>query len=924
MNSLATYYFDVIESEYQEWKSGENGDGVPGRLILREFDPEIVKSILGIIQASQLPLASVGSDTGFIITVEDHEHYADLNVDKHSFADLTHERNREGCFFCLMFIAETKPTHDQVTRIDQSIVFEFSETLKWVKVAKNLRQDGQAFLSEYVDDLAQFIGELTNPKWNDRPFIEIDKINSFLDNVIRETIKDGLFWDAIGKSCVHLGGINRLDRFRLLKADGKNNRKNFRKLVSETIFVDIDFWRAISRNKEIDKSDIEDNLNLVREGAPDYGDFCNDISAYFDAYYSNAKDAKSLRNKIQQSYDSRAPFSSVLQRKKTKMRISLGEETMQFLLDNDIEIQNAHQEMLGRIDDKANKPEKNELRKFYFAHSKEIAEDAKLDKAWLKEISTSKLTECSDLLEGLLVILSKSIFLMDLGEDKVQLSLIKDRTKKLLLKKNKAALRFVFSEYRDLPEFWSMFGDAFQLDFPNAFCESALFGSNDLKDRQGRAANDLHFRVLRYADDPNSPSETWDLKWSFNPHGFEAVKYLDFAKVVDRDGFYHKHEISIDPLFVKRSECSPTISNSQMFLAVSTGVKRGAVVRKQDKEDSEIADLLCQLLKFNYLTPDEYGNFVTMYDEFVVAWKDAVAQTLAYPLSVDLAVFEDKFERIVELLLSISTAGESSRDLLYEFITAHSLFVDDNSEYAVFLPWSPYSLLMSAKKNRIYRDIAAAYKKKELYIGNTDDGVLSRLLSELNESYGKGLYLRKNSRSQWTDLVCTRSRFGYFEYASLTNSINTIDQKEIRSVIRATTSKFFETYPNERHHLQVMCDGLLSYEYVLAVYDELLSLSEDQEDQVSLSLTFTGKDRFLLDVIYQRICDSFDASQIDDNISVRIVSSIDEVEDGEIDLLFSFDPLFTTNVKSHDAPSSVVSTSKSSFWEGANCRHFFT
>jgi len=915
MKSLATYYFSIIESEYNDWKDGDNNEGVPGRLVLREFDPEIVKSILGIIKSSHLPLSPIGSDTGLIIAVEDHDHYSEIDIEKYSFADLTHERNREGNYFCIMFIAETKPTHDQVTRIDQSIVFELTETRRWVDIAKNLQQGGQAFLSEYSNDLARFISELTNPKWNNRPFIEINKINVFIDNVILDTIKDGLFWDALGKNCVHLGGINRLDEFRPLKNAGKDFRRNFRKLISSTLFVDIDFWRAIHKNKEIDQSEIQDNLNLIIEGDPEYKNFCDLIISYFEAYYRNTSDVRNIRSRIQKEYDSHAPFSSVLQPKKTMTKFNLGEETLLFLSDNDIDISDAYKDIVKNIDDKANKPEKNDLRKFYFTFSKEISEDTKLDKAWLKEISTSKLTECSDLVEGLLAILSKSVFMMDIGSDRVQLRLAKDRTKKSLLKKNQAALKFLFSEYKDIQDFWSLFGDNFELDFPNAFSESTLLDSKELKDRPGKVANELYFRVLRYSDDPNSPSETWDLKWSFNPHGFEAVKYLDFEKIIDRKGFFYKHEISIDPLFIKRSECNPTISNSQMFLAISTRMKRGALIRKQDKEENKITELLSQLLQFNYLTRDEYDKFITTYNEFVIAWKDAVEQTLKQPLCVELLLFENKFENFIALLLSKSNAGESSRDLLYEFITAHTLFVGDNSEYAVFLPWSPYSLLMTSKKNNIFRNVATAYKNKNLDIGNTDDGVLSKLFTELNESYGKGLFLRKDTNSKWNDLVCTQSKFGYFEYTSLANSKNAIDLREIRSVIKATTSKFLETFPNERHHLHILCDGLLSYEHVVAVYDELLRLAEDQEDQLSLSLTFTCKDRLLLDVIYQRICESFDASKIDDHIKVRLISSINEILDGEIDLLFSFDPLFTTNVQSHDAPESVVSNGKSVFWE---------
>jgi len=916
MKSLATYYFRKIESEYSEWKSSVNTSGVPGRLVLREFDPKIVTSILDIINSSSLPLAPVGSEQGFIVAIEDHDHYADINVEKQSFADLTHERNREGSFFCLMFIAETKPTHDQVTRIDQGVVFELSETAKWIEISKNLHPNGQSFLEDHINDLALFVSELTNSNWNNRPFIETDKINTFIENVIIDTIKDGLFWDALGKNFVHLGGINRLDECRPLQNAGNNYRRIFRKLISSTLFVDIDFWRAIYRNKEIDNSEIKENLLLITSNEPLHSDFCNAISEYFDSYFSNANNMDQLKKQIQSDFDYLAPFPSVLQPKKTTTAFKLGEQTISFLSDNDIDINDNFLETLTRVDDKSNKPDKNDLRKFYFSYSKEISEDPKLDKAWLKEISTSKITECNDLIEGLMKVLSKTVFLDIIGEDKIQLRLAKDRTKKSLLKKNRTALKFIFNEYRDLSDFWSLFGDNFELDLPKCFSEEELFSSKEPKDnRSGKVANELYFRILRYSDDPNSPSQTWDLKWSFNPNGFESVKYVDFEKISGRKGFYHKHEISVDPLFIKRSECSPTINNSQMFLAISPKMKRGAVVKKLDKEDNKITQLLSQLYQYNHLSKDEHDKFVSTYEDLVISWKNAVEVTLLSPLCVELSDFEIKFTEFTDLLLSKITSGEVFRELLYEFITAHTLFIGDNSEYAVFLPWSPYSLLMSAKKNKIYRDLAASFRNMNLVVGNQDDGVLSKLFSQLNESYGKGLFLRKDSSSQWNDLVCTQSKFGYYEYSSLANSKNAINEREIRSVLKGTISKFLETFPNERHHLQVMCDGLLSYEHILTVYDEALKLSEDQEDQISISLTFTCKERPLLDVIYQRICESFDASKIDNSINVRIISSLNEVTDGEIDLLFSFDPLFTTNVQSQDAPECVISDSDSSFWE---------
>ncbi|MCV5979639.1 hypothetical protein OFO29_45530, partial [Escherichia coli] len=76
------------------------------------------------------------------------------------------------------------------------------------------------------------------------------------------------------------------------------------------------------------------------------------------------------------------------------------------------------------------------------------------------------------------------------------------------------------------------------------------------------------FRVIRYSDDPRSPSESWGLKWSFNPFGFESTKFADFRKILDRKGYCHKHTLSIDPLFIKNSDFSANISNCQTFVSV--------------------------------------------------------------------------------------------------------------------------------------------------------------------------------------------------------------------------------------------------------------------------------------------------------------------------------------------------------------------
>ncbi|EGQ7815756.1 FtsK/SpoIIIE domain-containing protein [Vibrio parahaemolyticus] len=917
MKSLAQYYFKLIEADFNDW-CNNSGDGVPGRLILREFDPQIIEALLDVINNSSLPISSVGSSTGFIIAVEDHEHYQNLQVDKYSFADLTRERNRIGDFYCLMFIAETKPTHDQVTRVDQSAVFEAGETLKWVDIAKHLHPSPSGFLNEYVIELSRFVSELTNSKWQSRPFIKIDKIDKFIEHVISDTVRDGLFWDAVGRNCIYLGGINRLDEFRALQSAGKNFRNMFRKLVSNTLLVDLNFWGAVVKFKEIDKADIDENLNIIRQNEPEYSEFCNRIGEYFTSYFQSSDDVKVLKRSIQQVYDSHYPFSSVLQQKKATTKFNLGAETLQFFADNDIQISEEEGILLNRLDNKLDKPEKNELRTFYFSYARELADNIKLERAWLKEVSSSRVTESSDLLEGLFSVLSKSVFMTDIGSDKIRFTLAKDRSKKTLQRKNRDAIEFFFNEYRDLSDFWSILGDNFEIDYPQSFSESVLLDpkNKDLKrGRTGKAANELYFRVIRYSDDPRSPSESWDLKWSFNPFGFESAKFADFRKILDRKGYCHKHTLSIDPLFIKNSDFSANISNCQTFVSVSTNMRRGEIIRKADKEEKNINELLSKLLEHQHITQDAHDTFVKKYTVFIDKWKEAIRLTLDYPLHADLAEFELSFNNLLDFLIDRTDMGESYRELLYEFITAHTIFVADYDEYAVYLPWSPYSLLMTAKKHKIYRDIAQSYREDKLLVGNKDEGVLSKLISELNESYGKNLFLRKSVSSESLDLVCTQSRFGYFEYTSLSNSQNALNEKEVRSVVRATVSKFLETFPNERHHLQVMCSGLSSYEHVTTVYDELLQLSEDQEDPISLSIIFTCNERNLLDSIYQRICESFDASIIDSNIKIRVVSSLDEIQENDIDLLLSFDPLYTTNVLSLNAPNYFVSSDDSAFWE---------
>ncbi len=924
MRSLAKYFYEIIKQEYDDWANSSQGSGIPGRLILKEFDTKLVKKILlNISDSGYFPIVEIDSRDGFIIAVEDHEHYQNIEVEKYTFADLAHERNREGNFFCLMFIAEIKPTLEQVSSIDQSTVFELTELKKWVEIAKFQQQDSQAFLDVYIEELARFVSELTNSKWNNRPFIEIDKINAFIDGVIRATIQDGLFYDALGKSCTNLGGINRLSEFLPLKTSDSSYRRTFRLIVTKTLVSDIEFWRAIHRNKEVELDDIKGNLNNIRESEADFNDFCETVDKYFKAHYQGDRTEEGKqRDELQKNFDCLYPYGSVLQAKNIKPKFYLGEETSSFFSDNDISLSEYFTELLDLVDKPSQKPDINELRKFYFIYSKDISESSKLDKAWLKEITNSKASVCNDLIEGVLGVLSKSLLLNDIGDDIIVLSLAKDRTRKSLERKNWYALNYFNNEYKDLTAFWSKFGDNFKVEFGKAFDENfaSTVESKNRKHGDGKAANELHFRIIRRSPEDETPIDSWELKWVFNSFGFESSKYLDYAKVLGRKGFFHKHSLSLDPLFIKRSENIPTIKNIHMFLSVSTSMKKGAVVKKLDKESTIFFDLLSQLKSHKYVSNDEFEQIEGSYQNFTKEWLKSIEGLLEHPICGSDVNLEPALEALLNNINSLNINREKANDLIYELISAHTINITENSNYCVYLPWSPFSLLAHSNRNSMLKNIAKQYKEKTLSIANKSDGVLAKLFKELLENNGKSFYLKKTKENNFEDLVSTKSNSGYFEFGKLSTSKNAISDSEIKSVINATAVKFLETYPNERHHLQILCIGLFSYHHLLAVYDELLNISENHEEELSISLVFNCSDRGSLDSIYQTICESFDSAKVDSYITIKIVSDINEVEDGEIDLIYNFDPLFSHNKIAIVPPKYIERKFKGLNWEFCSSR----
>ena len=481
---------------------------------------------------------------------------------------------------------------------------------------------------------------------------------------------------------------------------------------------------------------------------------------------------------------------------------------------------------------------------------------------------------------------------------------------------------FFNNEYKDLSLLWSQFGDNFQIDFGQVFDEN-FADSVDKKLRKhgdSKAVNELSFRVLRKTSSDKPPIDSWDLKWVFNPFGFESSKHLDLKKVTSLNGYFYKHSLSLDPLFIKRSESTPTINNIHMFLAVSTNMKKGAVVKKTDKESDKFTGLLSKLKEHNYITESELKELDLLFKRFKSLWQLSVVEILEKPLCGSLTELEGALESLVKQISVLTINKEKSNELLYELISAHTVTVNENSNYCIYLPWSPFSLLMQSKRNFMLRNIASKFREKSLDIGNKSDGVLAKLFRELLESNGKSFYLKKIGDSSFVDLVCTKSNAGYFEYGRLSTSKNAISDAEIKSVVNATATKFLETYPNERHHLQILCVGLFSYDHLLAVYDELLKITDNHEEQLSIALAFNCNNRHALDVIYQTICEGFDAARVDSNITIKIVSNMNEIEDGEIDLIYNFDPLFAHNKIASIAPQYIEREFSELNWEYCSSR----
>lgn len=925
MKSLAKYYIERIKSEHDNWEKSHKGTGIPGRLLLRAFDPKIVNAILLELKKESFNFSQVGDNEGFIIAIENHDRYSYINEIKNSFAELTKERNRQGDFFCLMFVAETKPTHEQLIRIDQDSILEPSEISIWISEACEVSSNFHNFNEKNKKYLSQFISELTDIKWSAKPFIELDKIAFFIENVIESTIEDGLFWESLGKNCIYLGGINRLGTFTKLESSGNKFKAEFRRLISSTLVEDIDFWNAYYKNNQIEKIEIDKNLENILEKYPtEYNDFCSKINEYFESYFINdISSYEKIKNEIQQLYHSEYPFQEVLKQKKQNTNTGLGKKTLQFLSDEDTEVSEDYRLTLENLDIRANKPNKNELRNFYFNYKNNISKDYLLDNAWLKEISSGKETECYDLIEGIHAVLSKYIYMLPADNKKtIKLSLAKERSKKSLSTKNKDALHFFFNEYRDLEAYWLIFGDNFIIDFPKHFNEEALFSDSRLKGgRISKKNNELTFSISILEGNQDTPVESWNITWQFNSEGFSSIKYKDFIKASELKSFFYKYTLSIDPMYIKSSGYTPTISNKNIFMPISPRKSKGILIDSKNTQDLAFTEKLETLKNHNYISKEVYNQILNKLDNLILIWSDAVNKIISEPLTSNIDNFNDLYVDFIKYLVDQSENQSHFQELIYIFIKYNTLSVKDFEDFEVYLPWSPYSLILKNQKNKIFNDLANLYRNNKLIIGNKDEGVFIKLIKDLESSFGKNLIFKKRESGNYIiDLVCSRMSFGYYEYSPLTNSKNSLSNKEIKNVIISTINKFLETFPYERYHLQVIIDGLTSYEQIFAIYDEILSYSENSDERLTITLMFTSEDKELLDIIYQRICDSLEQSKIDSSIELRIISSIDEIINSEVDILFSFDPLFKTNNPSVNHEQYIVKDNYFSFWEYTTTR----
>src|SRR5690554_4256949 len=145
MSSIAAYFTSKISEHFENWKKSQDFSKpalvYPGRLLLRAFDAKLIQEILDQLQTKGIQFKEPGSDSGFVLAIQDHSSYDNLSYNKVSTDALVRERNREGAFFALLIVPETIPTLEQVTRLDQHKIENLNEVHEWVDIAAKMSRD---------------------------------------------------------------------------------------------------------------------------------------------------------------------------------------------------------------------------------------------------------------------------------------------------------------------------------------------------------------------------------------------------------------------------------------------------------------------------------------------------------------------------------------------------------------------------------------------------------------------------------------------------------------------------------------------------------------------------------------------------------------------------------------------------------------
>src|SRR5699024_2868413 len=86
------------------------------------------------------------------------------------------------------------------------------------------------------------------------------------------------------------------------------------------------------------------------------------------------------------------------------------------------------------------------------------------------------------------------------------------------------------------------------------------------------------------------------------------------------------------------------------------------------------------------------------------------------------------------------------------------------------------------------------------------------------------------------------------------------------------------------------------------------------------TLIFTSESNAFLETVYEYFTDSFTEEKIDPSIKILIKEDHEKFQDEEVDILFSFDPLFKGNEISDNPEEFFIDSGLKAFWELTNTR----